>query len=131
MDNSFDKLHSLVYWPPLPLTAFVSGRVATQQDVDNDIAAFSFPQKLDPEQVAKLTGEEKAQAVECQGSKPLDIVIPQYAILNLKGEEHACIIIQGEEVDDTKIVGCRLCKDNNLAIGLLEDFRLLGKETPQ
>ncbi|MBS1993956.1 MAG: hypothetical protein JSS83_25770 [Cyanobacteria bacterium SZAS LIN-3] len=130
MDNSSDKLHSLVYWPPLPLTAFVSGRVATQQDVDNDIAAFGFPQKLEPEQVAKLTGEEKAQAVECQGSTPLDIVIPQYAFLNLKGEELACIVIQGEEVGDARIVGCRLCKDNSIAIGLLEDFKLLGQETP-
>jgi len=130
MSDSFEKMHSLVYWPPLPLHNFVTGRVATQQDVDNDIAAFGFPQKLAPEEVAKLTGEEATKAIECQGSTPLDIVIPQYAILSLNGEELPCIIIQGEEVGDAKIIGCRLVKDNNIAIGLIEDFKLLGTETP-
>jgi len=129
-NHTFGK-HELVYWPPLPTHAFVSGRVAVQHDVDNDLAAFCCPQKLAPEEVAKLTGEEATQAVECQGSTALDIVIPQYAILLLKGEELPCIIVQGEETGDTKIVGCRLCKDNSLAIGLLDDFKLLGTETPR
>lgn len=119
-----------VDWPPLPLTAFISGRVATQQDIDQDIAAFGFPQKLDASQVAKLTGGEAAEAIECAGSTPLAITIPQYAILNLKGEKIPCILIQGEQSGDAAIVGCRLIRDDSLAIGLLEDFELLGQDKP-
>jgi hypothetical protein len=119
-----------VQWPLLPTSGFISGRVATQEDVDQDIAAFGFPQKLDAEQVAKLTGGEATQEVECAGSKPLEILIPQYAFLNLNGQKLPCIVIQGEASGDAQIVGCRLVKDNTLAIGLLEDFVLLGQTSP-
>jgi hypothetical protein len=121
---------SQVQWPPLPTSGFISGRVATQEDIDQDIAAFGFPKKLEAQQVTKLTGEEVTEAVECAGSIPLEILIPQYAILTLNGERLPCIITQGEESGDSKIVACRLLKDNNIAIGLLEDFELLGQETP-
>jgi hypothetical protein len=131
MDSSSkQKQLSQVQWPPLPTSGFLSGRVATQEDVDQDVAAFGFPKKLEAAQVSKITGEEEAQPVECPGSIPLDIVIPQYAILHLNGEQLPCIIIQGEEAGDSQIVGCRLVKNNSIAIGLLEDFELLGQATP-
>jgi hypothetical protein len=131
MDTSSNpKQKSQDPWPPLPTTGFISGRVATQEDVDQDVAAFGFPKKLEAAQVTKLTGEEESKPVECAGSTPLDILIPQYAILNINGEQRPCIIIQGEEAGDSKVVGCRLIKDNSIAIGLLEDFELLGNRRP-
>jgi hypothetical protein len=119
-----------IEWPPLPDSGFISGRVATQEDIDSEKAVFGFPKKLEAAQVSKLTGEADAKEVECAGSSPLDILIPQYAILNLNGEKLACIIIQGEESDGSKVVACRLVKDNKITIGLLEDFELLGQKTP-
>ncbi len=131
MDPSSKKEKmSQVQWPPLPSIGFISGRVATQEDIDQDIAVFGFPKKLAAEQVSKLTGVEDAQAVECAGSEPLDILIPQYAILNLDGQRRPCIIVQGEEADGSKIVACTLIEDNTVTIGLLEDFELLGQEPP-
>ncbi len=129
--NNPDQEQQLpVQWPSLPTSGFIAGRVATQKDVDDDMAAFGFPQKLDASQVAKLTRGEATEAVECAGSIPLEILIPKYAILNLKGQKLPCIVIQGEETGDAQIVGCRLIKDNSLAIGLLEDFELLGQQSP-
>jgi len=120
------KLLSHVQWPPLPTSGFITGRVATQEDVDNDIAAFGFPKKLEASQVKKITGEEEAKEIECAGSKAVDMLIPQYAILHINGEFRPCIVIQAEESEGATIVGCRLVKDNSIAIGLLEDFELLG-----
>jgi hypothetical protein len=131
MDISRNKEQdSQVQWPPLPTSGFISGRVATQVDIDQDLAVFGFPKKLEAAQVAKLTAGEASEEVECAGSSPLDILIPQYAILNLNGEKLPCIIIQGEENGQSKIVACRLIRDNNITIGLLEDFELLGQEAP-
>lgn len=99
-------------WPDLPSSGFISGRVATKEDVFSGIAVFDFEHIKDQERA------------------PLDIEIPQYAIRlsKIAGEAHfPVIIIQAETLGNTEFVGYRSIPDGKQGSALLNEFILLGK----
>ena len=100
-------------WPELPKKGFVSGRPATQDDIDTGNAVFVL------ESAGKAIG------------KSLDITIPQYAfhVDKKTGERTPGIIIQAEQARGNKIVGMRTFYGTEIA-GLLGEYELLGTERP-
>ena len=96
-------------WPALPKTGFISGKAATQADVDAGNAVF-----------AAQVGSEII-------GKPINITIPQYAYHLEKGKRIRVIIIQAEEAQGQKIIGAKIIAGGEL-VGLLNEFELLGIE---
>jgi len=103
-----------IAWPDLPDTCFVSGRSATNQDVDNGCAAFLINVK------GKAAGT------------PIKLEIPQYAmhVEEGTGKETPVIIIQAEENGDIKAVGYKELGTEQLGAALLKEVRLLGTKKP-
>lgn len=103
-----------IAWPDLPDTCFVSGRSATNADVDIGCAAFLINVK------GKAAGT------------PIKLVIPQYAmhIEQGTGKETPVIIIQAEQNGDIKAVGYRELGTEQLGAALLKEVRLLGTKKP-
>ncbi|KAA0943994.1 MULTISPECIES: hypothetical protein [unclassified Pseudomonas] len=103
-----------IAWPELPDTCFVSGRSATNADVDSGCAAFLINVK------GKAAGT------------PIKLDIPQYA-MHIKegtGKETPVIIIQAEENGDIKAVGYKELGTEQLGAALLKEMRLLGTKKP-
>lgn len=101
-------------WPDLAKIPSVSGRAATKEDVAAGRAAF-FPEKN-----GKTIG------------KPLQIAVPQYAY-HIDAESktrRACVVIQAEEANGLKVLGCRFISDDSILAGLLIEFELLGINRP-
>ena len=98
-------------WPPLPTTGFVSGRAATREDAQAGNAVFVL-----------RDGDGHP------GTKPLDIVIPQYAIFvdTERHERRRVFIVQGEQFDSMVMIGYRDIATGELGIGAPTDFELLG-----
>lgn len=96
-------------WPPLPDKGFISGHLASKQDVDNGNAVF---------------------ATEVGGGQPLQIVIPQYAYWrDGAGRQHPVVVLQAEEASGNKIIGFR---DLSGAVhaATLAEMTLLGRDRP-
>jgi hypothetical protein len=98
-------------WPELPESHYVAGRQATIEDVVAGRAVF---------------------VVEVDGvllGTPLEIDIPQFAYHNGERGKEPVVIVQGEEARGQRIIGARYVDGSEL-VGLLEEFELIGKETP-
>ena len=99
-------------WPELPTEGFISGRVATPDDVVAGRALFS-------------TGG-------APGAKPIAIAIPQYALYrNETGELVAGIVLQAEEAQGMRVAGFRPIDGGSAVIALVDDLELLGQERPR
>lgn len=96
-------------YPPLPTEGFVTGRIATQEDVTKGDAAFAT---LPEQKVVR-------QAVP--------IPVPQYAVYR-GGQEHQLVfVIQVEKVNGKVTIGARPAEGGDVLIGTPQDFMLLGK----
>ena len=101
-----------VNWPPLPTKGFISGRPATDEDVAAGNAIF----------VLKAYGT--------YFGKPMDIVIPQYALLTKARQKPVpVIVVQGEIGKGIKLFGVRgLDGDKSTARDF--ELKLLGTKPP-
>ena len=99
-------------WPALPTSGFISGRAATATDVAAGNAVF----------VAKVDGTVIG--------KPLEIVVPQYALLSVDGEETPIpvVIVQAEHAVGMDLIGYRRV-DGSEGVATLPEFVLLGRTT--
>ncbi len=105
-----------IQWPPLADYPCVSGRVATTIDTAANRAVFVLQSKD-----GKLIGH------------PLDIKIPQYAF-NIDEQTHErkpCVVIQAEQVQNDRVIGCRTLPDGKLLAALYREFEFLGYTPPQ
>lgn len=103
-----------ITWPDLPKTCFVSGRAATNMDVDAGCAAFLINVK------GRAAGT------------PIKMDIPQYAlhIDEATGKETPVILIQAEQNGEIKAVGYKELGTEQLGAALLREVRLLGTQKP-
>lgn len=101
-------------WPKLSDYRAIQGRVATEKDVEEGLAAFTL--KLD----GKYVGI------------PMNILLPQYAIHidNETKEKIQCIVIQAEINELDEFIGCVRIKDNTHLVGMKNEFIFLGTEKP-
>jgi len=102
-------------WPELPSSGFVSGRFATEEDVEAGNAAFVL------------------KAGNDYVGKPLTLEIPQYAIHTdpESGTKTAGILIQAESAGDQQLVGLLVLRDDSFLAGTLPEFQLLGVRKPR
>jgi hypothetical protein len=99
-------------WPPLPTSGFISGRPATDKDIIEGNAVFAL------------------RAYGVAFSKPLDVVIPQYAYLTKRGHEPIpVIVVQAELGKGLKIFGVRDLTGKT-ATARDSELRLLGTHPP-
>ncbi|KAA8705141.1 hypothetical protein [Pseudomonas proteolytica] len=107
-------LGQTIAWPDLPETCFVSGRSATNEDVDSGCAAFLINVK------GKAAGT------------PIKMDIPQYAMHIEAGtlKETPVVIIQAEQNGKIKAVGYKEVGTEQLGAALLKELRLLGTKKP-
>lgn len=107
-------LAQTIAWPDLPETCFVSGRSATNEDVDRGCAAFLINVK------GKAAGT------------PIKMDIPQYAMHIEAGtlKETPVVIIQAEQNGKIKAVGYKEVGTEQLGAALLKELRLLGTKKP-
>jgi hypothetical protein len=101
-------------WPKLETVPFVSGRAATEADVNAGRAAF----------LLKL-GDSSG--------RPLKISLPQYAV-HVDASKNArtpCILIQAEEINGQKAGGCRIVGKDSFLVGLMNEFELYGSVAPR
>jgi hypothetical protein len=101
-------------WPELPTEAFLTGRPATQTDVDEGRAIFVLA------------------AGGVPVGKPIPISIPQYALLNGEGSKPPIpvVVVQAEEFPKGKLVGVRDARGKEYVVQL-SDLKLLGKSQPK
>lgn len=107
------SLHAIaeeMVFPPLPSEGFVSGRIATQEDVKKGDAAFAT---LPEQSVVR-------QAVP--------IPVPQYAIYRGGEETQLVFVIQVEKVNGKVTIGAKPVEGGPLVIGEVTDFSLLGNK---
>lgn len=107
-------LTQTIAWPDLPETCFVSGRSATNEDVDSGCAAFLINVK------GKAAGT------------PIKMDIPQYAMHIEAGtlKETPVVIIQAERNGKIEAVGYKEVGTEQLGAALLMELRLLGTKKP-
>jgi hypothetical protein len=96
-------------WPVLPAQGFISGRPASQADVNNGGAIF----------VASM-GDKII-------GKPIGMQIPQYA--RLKDTGARAIVVQAEEANGMKLFGVRTL-DGKEMVTTDSDLELLGTQKP-
>jgi hypothetical protein len=96
-------------WPSLSEYNCTTGRPATEADVHAGRAVFVV-----------------------SGGRPVPIRLPQYAfhIDQETRRRTPCIVIQAEEASGMKLVGCRELPAGPDAVGLLDEFELLGSHPP-
>ena len=99
------------FWPELPVSGFIAGRSASQDDVADGNAIFSL---------------------EPQSLGPPDINVPQYALWRDEdGREFPVFVIQAEHAtDDLVIVGLRHFDGRNM-VATLPEITLLGTRMPE
>ncbi|TMP77263.1 hypothetical protein CWB73_20440 [Pseudoalteromonas phenolica] len=102
-------------WPPLSDYKYTSGRQATEDDINAGAAVFML--QIDGKNVGK----------------PIDIIIPQYAVHidQETGEKTNVIIIQAEETDDSQVIGAINIKTNEIIAALKFEFEFLGNKNPK
>lgn len=98
-------------WPELTRVGHVSGRVATDDDVQAGNAAF---------------------AIQNSDSKPIRVTIPQYAIYLDRdtGKKVPVILIQAEDKEGAKLAGFRIVGSHGVGACLLSELQLLGTKRP-
>ena len=98
-------------WPDLARVGHVSGRVATNDDVQAGNAAF---------------------AIQNSDSKPIRVTIPQYAIYLDRdtGKKVPVILIQAEDKAGSKLAGFRIVGSHGVGACLLDELQLLGTKRP-
>lgn len=99
-------------WPRLPTSGFMTGRAATPADVQAGRAQFALAHGTVPV------------------SKPLPLLIPQYAYHRDGGKRVPVIVVQAEELRGRTFVGA-LMADGVGVVGYLDEFELLGREAPK
>jgi hypothetical protein len=97
--------------PEITKVKFVSGRAATEVDVNTGAAVFQL------------------RDGEISIGDPIDIPIPQYALLNDEGSLVPVIIIQAEQAKGQRLIGA-IGASGQFIAGLFTDFQLLGKQRP-
>ncbi|MSP60796.1 MAG: hypothetical protein EXR72_10730 [Myxococcales bacterium] len=102
-------------WPALPVSGFISGRAATNADVEAGNAVFAL----------KTEGDRPMGV-------PVKIAIPQYAIhMDAEtGKGTPGFIIQAEKGGEITIVGFLQLPERTTLMGTLAEFKLLGTKTP-
>ena len=102
-------------WPELAGIGYISGRAATEDDVNSGVAVF----------VLKTGG--------IPVGKPIGIKIPQYAIHKDvdSGESTNVIIIQAESSQGNDIYGALVVATGGFMVGTAPEFTLLGQVTPK
>jgi hypothetical protein len=106
---------SSIQWPPLTNYPFISGRVATTNDIALNRALF--------------VQQSNGQAI----GKPLNIKIPQYAF-HIDEQTHQrtpCIIVQAEESEVGQVIGALTVPDGHGLVGLSQEFEFLGDIPPK
>lgn len=99
-------------WPTLP-TKFVSGRLATQQDLASGNAVFRMD--IEGKQITKPTRQFQ---------------IPQFAYLRQdNGNRRPVVVVQVELLQDEPVFGMRDA-DGEMYIASAEDVELLGLSHP-
>lgn len=100
-------------WPELPTREFVSGRPATQQDVQEGRAIFVLTMGDTPV------------------GKPIAIEIPQFALLNAGDGKPPVpvVVVQAEEFPKGQLAGVRDATGKEYAV-FLTDLQLLGTRKP-
>ena len=103
-------------WPEITEIKFISGRAATEKDINDGAAVFLL------------------QSDGIPIGKPINIQIPQYALHtdNDTGEVSKVVVIQAEEVmtNGAKVVGAFAFKSRGFLAGLYEEFKFLGTNKP-
>ena len=104
-----------IVWPSLADVDSVSGRAATQADIDAGRAVFLL------------------QSKDVSKGIPIDIAIPQYAyhVDSDKNVRTAVVVIQAEQLDDSRVVGALDVKTGQFIAALLWEFELFGSEPPE
>ena len=97
-------------WPPLAEIGHIKGKVATKDDVNADKAVFAYT---------------KANS----RSTPIDITIPQYALLKTEkaNKNSRIIVIQAEIVNGLNMLGYINILTGKKAIALMKQVKLLGQ----
>ena len=96
-------------WPPLPSHGFIKGRPAQKEDVARGDAVF----------VAAVNNVVVG--------KPLNIAIPQYAVL--RDTHQHVILVQAEEANGVTLYGLRRLNGKEIVVKNT-DVDLLGTERP-
>lgn len=100
-------------FPPLPTKGFVSGRIATQADVEKGDAAF-----------ASLPEQHIVRHV-------MPLPVPQYAIFRGGEKSRVVFVIQIEKVNGKVTIGARYPEGGEALIGTTKHFSLLGTSPKQ
>ena len=96
-------------WPSLAELPHISGRPATEKDIDAGRATF-------------LLGSEGTSK-----GNPMTIQIPQYAWHAQEGDPKVpVIIIQAESLDGMDVLGVYEFQSGQYGVGLIQEFTLLG-----
>ena len=101
-------------WPSLSDYKYTSDRQATEDDINLGAAVFML----------QVEGKNIG--------KPIDIIIPQYAIHidQETGEKTKVIIIQAEETDDSQVIGAINIQTDEFIAALKFEFEFLGNKKP-
>ncbi|WP_343817688.1 hypothetical protein [Colwellia asteriadis] len=99
-------------WPSLSDYKYTSGRQATEDDINLGAAVFML----------QVEGKNIG--------KPIDIIIPQYAIHidQETGEKTKVIIIQAEETYDSQVIGAINIQTDEFIAALKFEFEFLGNK---
>ena len=101
-----------VQWPSLKEIPFVSGRVATEDDINRGAAVFLL------------------QSEGVNIGTPIDIELPQYATHydEESGVKTNVVLIQAENADNYEYYGAYTFEDGGYFIGYSDEFTLLGND---
>jgi len=101
-----------IVWPDLPTEGFLAGRPATTDDVAAGRAQFA------------LAGGGFAN--------PIDIDIPQYALLRREDGTHVPgIVLQAEEAQGLSVAAFRALGGDSVEVVLVDELTLLGRRRPR
>ena len=102
-------------WPNLSGIGHVSGRLATEEDINAGSAVF----------LLQSEGERIGS--------PMEIEIPQFAIHHDSdsGEKTRVIVIQAEETQDQQAIGVLDFESSGYAVGLFHEYEFLGTTPPE
>jgi len=104
-----------ISWPPLPDSGFVTGRAATQADVQSGNAVFATDRE------GKVIGTPRA------------IDIPHYAFYLRKesAERMPVIVVQAERASGIEMIGYLDIATGSYGAGMRAEFELLGMSPPE
>ena len=105
----------MLEWPLLSQIKFVAERPATESDINEGAAVFLL------QSGGKYIG------------LPMSIDIPQYAVHTdiETGEQSNVVVIQAEEANGQQVIGAFVIKTSEYMVGLINEFKFLGKSQPE